>query len=722
MIPQHTQIKVLPIILIILAVIFSTAFYKDKLEYPKAQRTDHKDVYHGKTIYDPYRWMEAMNDTVTQNWVKAQENLLTKYLDQSTVERIQRRLSDLGKTGKAYGPPTKRGHRYFYTIADPQYVQSRLFRQDGLQGKKELLFDPNVLFKDDNNRVRTYSFDPEGKLMAINYAEGQSRWGWMKIMHIENGEFEEEELTGIGTTAIAWSPDKKGFYYVKYGDTGELNSGGEVKSEICFHKIGSPQSADQTLAINPTSPDQLYSLKISPDSKYLIITIFKGSGNKSMIYYKDLTSQNNEVKALIEKNENSYTYLGSKGKRFWFYTDRSAPNGKIISMRIDQPQPENWKTIVEESDAVMAGGSSAGGNAISMITDYLVVLVRKDTRSFIRSYDLEGVLKNELAVNTGWIGSGIAGNYVDPEAWFTLNTFTEPSTVYRLDLKTGRHEPFVKRKLLIDQEDYVTKHVFYKSKDGTQVPLFIAHKKNISLSGNNPLFMYGYGFGGWVAVPWYQPHMLAWLDMGGVYAMPGIRGGGEYGEEWRKAGILLNRQNAIDDYVAAAEWLVKEGYTSSKKIVANGWSASGSLAATAVMQRPELFGVGMIGIPTLDMLRYREHTPFKNWTRGFGSPDIPEEFDALYAYSPYHNIKKGKCYPPMLITVGEKDQVAPPFHGYKFVAAMQYNQPCNEPVLLKTIWSAGHSFGVSSQQTYETQAQELAFLSKVLDINISENF
>ena len=382
-----------------------------------------------------------------------------------------------------------------------------------------------------------------------------------------------------------------------------------------------------------------------------------------------------------------------------------------------------------ESEEVLAGGSSAGGNAMSMIGERLVLLYRRANLAMLRVHRLDGRLEHEVPLAAGWIGSGLVGSDAVPgEVWFSFNGFVEPSTAYRLDLESGERRPFVRRELPIDPDDYRLEHVFYRSADGTRVPLFVAQKRTArARDGKSPVFMYGYGFGGWVAVPWYQPHILAWLEQGGTFAMPGIRGGGEYGDAWRDAGIRLNRQNAVADYIAAAEWLVAERYTSAGKVVANGWSASGSLAAAAVMQRPEVFGAALIGIPSLDMLRYHHFTAVPGWTRGYGSSDHPEEFKVLHSYSPYHGVldlDAGRCFPPTLVTVGEKDDVTPPLHGYKFVAALQHQQhragagqgasPCASPALLKVVRGAGHGFGTTPAQSRRTYAEELSFLSRVL--------
>ncbi len=694
-----------------------------EIKYPEAHRVDQTDNYHGTMVTDPYRWMEDTESEEVQDWINAEEELLESYISENPLrEAILKRIQTLGKTGKSYGIPIKRGDHYFYGIKDPEERFMIQYTQKGLEGDLKVVYDPNTALSETNKTNGGYSISPNGKYMAVRTRNGQSSFGDITILDIAKNKTSNEVIPGTANTKMVWNGNENGFYYINYGDTEDLISGNSTPfGQIKYYEVNTSIDADKIIFSNPDHLDWLYNIAVSQDNKYLVITVLAGSASKNMVYLKELKHPDSKVKPFLTKNDYAYTYLGSESDKFWFYTNNGAPKGRIIVIDVNHPDSSIWKEVIPEADEAIAGGSSQGGNAMIISGGKIVLLYRKGPVSFIKLFDLEGNLEKKLNLETGWIGSGLVGNWDGAEVWYSLTTFTAPTRVYRLDLNKQTSEPYFNLDLPINPDDYVTKHIFYKSKDGTKVPLFIAHKKNLKLDGNNPAFMYGYGYGGWVATPWYQPHMLTWLDMGGVYAMPGIRGGGEYGEEWRLAGIRLNRQNAIDDYLSAAEWLVENKYTSPKLMVANGWSASGSLAATSVMQRPDLFGAGLVGIPSLDLLRYHLFRPLKGWTRGYGSSEIKEEFDVLYSYSPLHIIKEGQCYPPILVTAGEKDETVPPQHGYKYVASMQYNQSCDNPIMLKIVRGAGHSFGTTTQQFQETVADELTFLSQVLGLEVKDD-
>ncbi len=687
-------------------------------KYPKAKRITHEDNYHGTVVSDPYRWMEDVKSEEVQSWVDAQESFLEDHLKENAFRKpISNRIDQLGNTGKSYSTPLKRGNNYFFRISERSLRFSRYYRQQGKDEKLQLVYDPNEDL-DEGYSPGGYSISPEGTFMAIKVSRPQAVYGDVKILNTKSGKFLPDNLSGLSNMALAWAKDETGFYYIDYGSTKELSDQSkEPTVEVKYHLLGDNHSADEVIFSNLDNPNMVYRLNMSPDFEHLVITVFEGTRAKNRVYIKDLSQKDSAVEPLLESNDNAYTYLGSEQDRFWFYTNNKAANGRVISLAKSKPQQNNWVEVVPESDQIIAGGSTAGGNAMAMAGNRLVLLYRDGPVSTIKVFSKEGLFERDLKLETGWLGSGLVGTWDANEIWFSLTTFTAPTEIYRYDLTTGEGGTYFELELPINKSDYVTKQIFYKSKDGTRVPMFIAHRKEIELDGSNPALIYGYGFGGWVATPWYQPHMLTWLDMGGVYAMPGIRGGGEYGNQWMEDGIRLNRQNAIDDYVAAAEWLVKQEYTSNKLLIANGWSASGSLAAAAVMQQPELYGAALIGIPSLDMFRYQYFTPFSGWTRGFGSSENAEEFAILKSYSPYHNIKEGFCYPPMLITVGEKDETTPPQHGYKFVAAMQFNQKCENPVMLKIVRGSGHSFGVTSEQTNQTFTDELSYLAEVLHLD-----
>ncbi|MBX2874242.1 MAG: prolyl oligopeptidase family serine peptidase, partial [Saprospiraceae bacterium] len=547
----------------------------------------------------------------------------------------------------------------------------------------------------------------------------QSRWSELWLFDIQAGKLLVDKVPSLTSAAVAWQAGDTGFYYIRYGSPEQLAKN-ELHTSIHYHQIGTAATEDQAIFTIPDAPTTLYGLSMNADRSQAVIQVYQGRSDRNTVYLQ-ATKEEQNSKALVPTAKAAINYIGSEGPYYYFYSNENAANGKVI--RIDSRDPKKVKTVIPEQDKVLAGGSTAGGNAMNFIDGKFVLLYREGTQQEVRIYEKSGKMRARIELETGWIGSGLQGSKEGKEAWFSLNTFLDPSTVYRIDLETGTSTDFFKRSLPIDKTEYVTRNTYYESFDGTQVPIYIVHKKDLPKGQGNPVYMYAYGFGGWVAVPWYQPHLLTWLDMGGIYVLPGVRGGGEFGDAWKEAGIRHNRPTAIKDYVAAAEFLVKEGYTKPGRIVANGWSASGSLATAAIQRRPALFGAGMIGIPSLDLLRYTEFTPFKGWTGGYGSPAVEEEFNTLYTWSPYHNIKSSTIYPPMMVTVGEKDRTTPPQHGYKFVAAMQAHQQLSSaPTLLKIVWGGGHGFGVTSEQRRETYSQELYFLVEVLGLELSPNW
>lgn len=684
-------------------------------DYPPTERLLETEVFHGIQIADPYRWLEDIGSEATQKWMKQQDQHLNSFItDADHLKQIKQRIAALDQTGINYGVPQKGGDYYFYNTWPKEIPHAHLHQQKGLDGKASLLVDFNQLLTDANLTYNGFSVSPSGRYLAFLINRDQSTWGQLWLYDVEGKKLLKRKISGINSPNIAWLANESGFYYIRYGSPAELAQN-QLNTSIHFHTLGEKDQADQLIFRQENNPTAMYAVAMDQERKQVIVQVYQGRSDQNDVYIIAQPSPT-AIRPLAQNSQVAMNYVGSQGDTYYFYSNQAAPNGKVIA--IDSRNPAQQQTIIEEDSYVLAGGSSAGGNGMNFIGNTFVLLYREGTQQEIRLHDSKGKHLKSIPLETGWIGSGLQGVSDGEEAWFSLNTFLDPSTVFRLEVNSGQVQEFFPRQLPLQKTDYVTENTYYLSDDGAKVPIYIVHKKGLKKDGSNPVYMYAYGFAGWVAVPWYQPHMLTWLDMGGIYVLPGIRGGGEFGEAWKAAGIRTNRQQAINDYLAAAEYLIDEGYSQAGKVVANGWSASGSLAAAAVLQRPELFGAAMIGIPSLDLLRYTQYTPFKGWTRGFGSPDVKEEFLSLYKWSPYHNIKAHSNYPPMMITAGEKDQTTPPQHAYKFVAAMQHHQQLAEaPTLLKIVWGGGHGFGVTNEQRQMTYAQELYFLSKVLALN-----
>lgn len=700
-----------------------------RLNYPPAKRVDQIENYHGIEVADPYRWLEEMHSKETEDWVAQQDQLLKEMVGEASVRGgIKRRLAELvnydmyaatrfiGQTFK------KEGKSYFYVVTGARKNQPVLYVQEGLNSRPRTLLDLHSRYGDDKLQLVGFSPSPDGRFVAYQVSKDLSNWVSLRLLDVATGKDIQETLEGLhflGGT-VSWTHDGNGFFYTQF-DSPE--AGAEQRSavknpRIYFHVRGAQQKEDQLVHAAPENPGLLYSHRVTADGRYLVVAAFEGSSNKNIILYKDLRLPNSALKPLIGEADADYKLIGSSGSRFWFYTDLEAARGRIIAIDINKPRRSNWSEVIPEAAESISGRSNVGGNALGMYGDRFVLVYLRDGRPLLRVFDTQGRLLTEQNFPEGSsIWGGFSGRQQDTEVFFRLIEFASPGTIYRLNVVSGERRIFKRAVLKLNSADYVVKQVFYRSKDGTRVPMFIAHQRRVKLDGTNPTFMYGYGAFGWIAFTWFQPNVIAWLEMGGIYALPAIRGGGEYGEDWHQAGIKLNRQNAIDDYIAAAEWLIDNRYTSSSRLVANGGSASGAVAAAAVLQRSDLFGASVIDIAVLDLVRFDKFTAASYWKPEFGSPADANQFKALYSYSPYHNLRSGKCYPPTLVMTGERDQTAVPLHSYKFIAAMQTAQACDNPVLLKVMRETGHNFGSTPERRVESWTDMLVFLYRVLNLS-----
>ena len=694
--------------------------------YPETNRVDHIDTYHGIEVSDPYRWLEDMSSDETRSWIKEQDTLLKQYAGEVEARsNLQQKIETLQNLD-SYRLPVQADNKYFYNVVPAGHSQPVLYVQNGLHSTREKLLDP-VNFNDKDITYRGFSPSPNGKYVAYSVSpSSSSRWRTIHILNTETGKEYKDRITGQHATlpGLSWNNTGTGFFYTRFQvpEEGKLLQTVVNNPKLYFHKVGTSQSQDRLVFERVDHPDWLFTHTISEDGKYLIIHAREGASNNNQVFYDDLTDDKQSFTHLFDSVEAAYTFLGSKGDRWWFYTNNQAKNGRIIAFNVQKPDTANWEEIVPEGNGAMAGGSLVGGNAMGIYGNRIIVMYSKGIERAVKVYDLQGDFQYEVNLpDIGSVWGGFSGRPNSTEVFYRFLGLTNPGTVYRLDIKSGESTIFKQPNLHFNPDNYQTEITYYRSLDGTKVPMFLTHKKGLKKDGSHPVFMYAYGAFGWVAFPWFQPMILSWIEMGGVYALPAIRGGGEYGESWHQEGVGINRQNAIDDYIAAARWLIDQNYTSPSKMVANGGSASGMVAAAAVVQKPDLFGGAIIDIPALDMLRYDEFTAAGAWVKEFGSADNPEEFKALYDYSPYHNIQKDQCYPPTLVTVGEEDETAVPMHGYKFVAAMQHAQKCHNPVLLKVVWDAGHTFGVNPEQRAQTWADQLAFLIRALKLKSGNN-
>jgi prolyl oligopeptidase len=693
----------------IIFLLFSHLFI-GQLNYPKSKTMNQIDNYHGIEITDPYRWLEDEKSDETRAWIDAQESFTENYLKNLPIRnRIQSLLQKFNNTGRGFSIPIVAGNTYYFLSGKQGIPHPELFKQNGLSGEKELVYQ----FSDDYDRSVAFGnfiINPSGTFAAYVLRNRNTNAMKIHVFDLQKMKRLDYEISGTIYGNLKFRNETT-FWYVGYGDVNEnMNRGLLDQFNLKSHTVGKPNS-DLRVYQTQRKEGRKFSIQLSEDQKFLIEHVFDSRSDQNQVAIVDLTTKHRT--AIHTNAESMTTSIGSIDHFYYFYSNDDAPNGKII--RYDR-RNQSIQTIVNETKYNLAGGSTAGGNAMGVVNDHLVVIYREIAINHVFVYDQNGELKTSKKLDAGWIGSGIVSNPNENAAWFTLTTFTNPTATIRVDLHSFEINEYFRRTLQFNPDDFITNNVMIESKDGKMVPMFICYKKGLERNGKNPVYMYAYGFGGWTAVPWYQSQMLTWLEMGGIYVMPGIRGGGEFGESWKNDGIRFNRHNAINDYIAAAEYMVKENYTSEGLIVANGWSASGHLPAIASIKRPKLFGAAMIGIPSLDMLRYQYFTNNTSWTNGFGSSGNKDEFENLMTWSPLHNIKPTQIYPPMMVTVGEIDPVTPPRHGYKFIATIQNSNQSN-PMLLNVVRGEQHGFGTNTAQRNHTYTNELSFLWHVLKLD-----
>lgn len=688
---------------------------EESMKYPTTTKGDVVDTLHGVQVPDPYRWLE---DDVRTNkdvaaWVEQQNKVTFGYLQKISQRKpLQKRLTELWNYERQIAP-IKAGGRYFIQRNNGLQNQSVLYVSETLDGKDRLLLDPNTLSKDGTVAMTSFEVSPDGKLLAFGLAEAGSDWQSFKILDVATGKVRDDHVKWIKYSGVSWTRDGKGFFYSRFD---EPKKGGAFVSlnlnhKVYYHRVGTPQSDDVLVYKRPDHPDwNLYST-VSEDGRYLVIMPRKGTDARNRIIFKDLEEPYGMPVELINDFDNEYTFLDNDGPVFYFKTDLKAPLGRVIAIDIRNPERKNWKEVIPEAKDRL---SSAGITGNLFVCSYL-----KDAYTKIKMYNLDGEFVRDVELPGIGTAAGFGGKRTDTETFYTYMSFATPPSIYRYDMVTGKNKLIHTAKVKFSPDDYVTKQVFYKSKDGTKVPMFITHKKDLQLDGTNPTLLYGYGGFNISLTPTFSVARIAWLEMGGIYAQPNLRGGGEYGKTWHKAGTKLTKQNVFDDFIAAAEYLIENRYTSSKKLAIKGGSNGGLLVGACMTQRPDLFGACLPAVGVMDMLRFHKFTAGRYWVDDYGSPDEEKEFKALYAYSPYHNLKKDTKYPPTLVTTADTDDRVVPGHSFKFAARLQEYHTGTAPVLIRIETKAGHGAGKPTAKQIEEIADEYAFLVKNLGIKTS---
>ncbi len=682
------------------------------LVYPEARKSDVVDDYHGTKVADPYRWLEDPDSAETRAWVEAENKVTFGYLEQIPArEKIRERLTKLWNYEK-YGMPYKRGNRYFYSKNDGLQNQSVLYTAKSLTDKPTVLLDPNTLSKDGTVALAGTAVSRDGKLMAYGLAASGSDWTEWHVKDVSTGKDLSDHLKWVKFSGASWSRDGKGFYYSRYDEPDEKTKlqQANLNQKMYYHRIGTPQSADELVYERPDQPKWMLGGGTTDDGRYLIIYVSEGSSSHNRLFYKDLQQKDAQVVELITAFEAQYSPIDNDGPVFYVETNLDAPRGRVIAIDIRRPDKKFWREIIPQAEETLQGASLFGKE---FIVTYL-----KDAHTQVKRFDLTGKLLGEVKLPGIGSAGGFGGERKDKETFYSFTSYTTPATIYRYDIKTGRSTLYKRPKVDFNPDDYETKQVFYPSKDGTKIPMFITCRKGLQLDGTNPTYLYGYGGFNASMTPYFSVSNLVWMEMGGVYALANLRGGGEYGEEWHQAGTKLKKQNVFDDFIAAAEWLIANKYTSTPKLAIGGHSNGGLLVGACITQRPELYGAALAGVGVMDMLRFHKFTIGWAWVADFGSADNPEEFKAIYAYSPLHNIKPGTCYPPTLITTADHDDRVVPAHSFKFAATIQAAQGCDNPVIIRIETKAGHGGGKPTTKAIEEITDEYAFFVRTLHMDV----
>jgi prolyl oligopeptidase len=689
-----------------------------RIVYPATAKVEHVERYHGITVADPYRWLEedVRESERVREWVDAQNAVTFAYLAGIPGrEAIEARLTELWDYER-FGLPMKEGGRYYYSYNDGLMNQAVIYTQRALDAQAKLLIDPNAWSEDGTVALAGYYPGPDGRHVAYLVQEAGSDWNTARVLDVASGETLGDTLQWLKFTGLEWAKDGSGFYYSRYPaiDSAVQYQSLNVNQALWFHELGTPQNADELVYRNREHPEWNYSASVSDDGRFLVITVWKGTDNRYQILYQDLAAEDSRPVMLIEGFDHDYSFVGNIGSELYFRTDKAAPLGKLIAIDVASPGPDNVRQVLAEDADVLTSASLVGSRVIGQ---YM-----KDARSVVKTFDTQGNLLGEIELpgpGTAW---GFGGKLDDPETFFKFESFNVPERIFRLDVTTGEKEIFREARVDFAPEDYVVEQVFFESKDGTRVPMFITHHKDVTPNGERPTMLYGYGGFNQSLTPSFSVTRLAWMEMGGVYAVANLRGGGEYGEAWHEAGTRLRKQNVFDDFIAAAEYLVGEGYTRPGRLAIFGGSNGGLLVGAVANQRPELFGAVIASAGVMDMLRFHEFTAGRYWTDDYGSAEDPEEFRALYAYSPYHNVRPGTEYPAILVTTADTDDRVVPAHSFKYAAALQAAQAGAAPVLIRIETRAGHGAGTPTAKLIESYADNWAFLVENLGMQLPEEY
>jgi len=674
------------------------------------RRVDIIEDYHGTPVADPYRWLEDPASAETLAWVEAQNAATADYLAKVPArESIKARLTGLWDYPR-YSVPQKRGSRYFFTKNTGLQNQAILYMQETLAGEPFALLDPNTLSDDGTVALTNISPSEDGKLLAYSLSSAGSDRQEIRIRDVDNGNDYAEVIKWCKFSNIAWRHDNAGFFYNRFPEPGTVAQEDEnTFSRVYWHQVGTPQAEDQLIYERPDFKELTFYPIITDDGSYLILFVTHGSASENRIYYRQVDSDGPFIR-LLDDADAIYSPIGNSGPIFHFHTTWDAPRGRVIAIDTRNPERAQWQELIPQQDDIIAFAS--------VVNDQFVVTYMHDAHHRVRLYKLDGSFTREIDLPAPGSIFELYGRSGDTELFINFTSFLYPPSIFRYDFASGTLTLLRDVGLNFDPAGYETTQVFYPSKDGTRVPMFLTHKKGLALDGNNPTLLFGYGGFNISLTPLFAVGPLLWIEHGGVYARANLRGGGEYGEEWHHAGMLEKKQNVFDDFIAAAEWLVANKYTSTSRLAIHGGSNGGLLVAACMLQRPDLYGAVVCAVPVIDMLRYHKFTVGRYWIPEYGNAEAdPEHFQFLYAYSPLHNVKEGITYPPTLILSADTDDRVVPAHAKKFGATLQAAHGGDNPIFLRIETKAGHGFGKPTTKIIEEQADMYAFLFDIFGMD-----
>jgi prolyl oligopeptidase len=678
------------------------------LAYPETKKVDHSDDYHGTKVADPYRWLETHNEEVDE-WIKKENEVTFGYLnDIEFRDKIKSRLTQIWNYPR-YGAPFKEGGKYYFYKNNGLQNQSVLYVQNTLKDEPKVFLDPNKFSTDGTVALTALEFSKDAKYVAYGTSSGGSDWNTYEVMEVATGKKLSDKIEWVKFSGASWYKD--GFFYSRYDAPTEGNKLANKNEfhKVYYHKIGTPQSQDKLVYEDKAHALRNFYGHTTDDERFLILNASEGASGANALFYKDLADPKSTIKPIVSNFESEYNVVSTIGDKLLVHTNKNAPRYRLVLIDPKKPQEANWKVVIPQSENVMTGISHVGGR---LIASYM-----KDAASEVVVFDQNGKQLNKVELPTIGTVGGFSGEKDDKETFFTFTSFTYPPTIYHYDVPGNKVTLFRKTEVDINTDAFETKQVFYTSKDGTKVPMFIVHKKGLKLDGTNPTYLYAYGGFNISLTPSFSISNMLWLENGGVYAMPNLRGGGEYGEDWHKAGMTPKKQNVFDDFIAAAEYLIDQKYTSSEKLAVAGGSNGGLLVGAFMTQRPELAKVALPAVGVMDMLRFHKFTIGWAWVPEYGSSDDAAQFKNLHAFSPLHNIKEGVKYPATLVKTADHDDRVVPAHSFKFISELQAKGAPGNPYLIRVDVRAGHGAGKPTSLLIQEAADTWSFIYKNMGVN-----